>query len=381
MLKPVIDPVVEKYKRENKQNKEAIVESNESEQGSKVGRAVAASEMGLAHDDWEKTIELEAFVDQPFIIKETIEHGSKAGVVSGPVTGAQSLIMMADLMATCDLEEPLVVLLCPSTPSLADRIRTIEERPGGQLSSMIDQGRTILKEELDSRFFVARPSNTRLVQCYMSKQKPIRSYLPARMCTIAETLYKVWMRRAAAIAGVAIRSSPPPPKKAKLGGVFRAVSASADASASPVNPSASLEYDAVMEEIQRWADLAQDRISPFTDEQGLVNEFALLWNLKDSFPLHYVVFKQTAVHIPHEANVEQVFSTSGILSSPHKDPRHLARLTMIARNKKIYKPAVQKLLSRYYQNFSKAGKLAWEESTLGLETVEEEMQLQECDEE
>ena len=63
------------------------------------------------------------------------------------------------------------------------------------------------------------------------------------------------------------------------------------------------------------------------------------------------------------------------------DPRHLARLTMIARNKKIYKPAVQKLLSRYFQKFSKAGKLAWEESTLGLETVEEEVQLQECDEE
>ena len=110
-----------------------------------------------------------------------------------------------------------------------------------------------------------------------------------------------------------------------------------------------------------------------------MNEFALMWNLKDSFPLHYIVFKQTAVHIPHEANVEQVFSTSGILSSPHMDPRHLARLTMIARNKKIYKPPVQKILSRYFQKFSKAGKLAWEESTLGVETVEEE--AQECDEE
>ena len=92
----------------------------------------------------------------------------------------------------------------------------------------------------------------------------------------------------------------------------------------------------------------------------------------DSFPLHYVVFKQTAVHIPHEANVEQVFSTSGILSSPHMDPRHLARLTMIARNKKVYKPECKKLLSRYYQTFSKAGKLDWEESTLGLEAVAEE---------
>lgn len=38
-----------------------------------------------------------------------------------------------------------------------------------------------------------------------------------------------------------------------------------------------------------------------------------------------------------------------------------------------------KILSRYFQKFSKAGKLAWEESTLGVETVEEE--AQECDEE
>ena len=75
--------------------------------------------------------------------------------------------------------------------------------------------------------------------------------------------------------------------------------------------------------------------------------------------------------------MEQVFSTSGILSSPHMDPRHLARLTMIARNKKIYKPSVELLLSRYYQKFSKAGKLAWEELTLGLETLQ--LEAQECD--
>ena len=125
--------------------------------------------------------------------------------------------------------------------------------------------------------------------------------------------------------------------------------------------------------MQRWRDLSQDRISPFVDEQGLINDFALMYNLRDSFPLHFVVFKQTAVHIPHEANVEQVFSTSGILSTAHTDPHHLARLTMIARNMSTYKPPVAKLLSCYYQKFSKAGKLEWEESNLGFE-------VQECDE-
>ena len=48
---------------------------------------------------------------------------------------------------------------------------------------------------------------------------------------------------------------------------------------------------------------------------------------------------------------------------------------MIARNKSIYKPDSKKLLSVYFQKFSKAGKLTFEEETLGLEIVTEE-----CDE-
>ena len=32
----------------------------------------------------------------------------------------------------------------------------------------------------------------------------------------------------------------------------------------------------------------------------------MMWALRETFPLYYVVFKQTACHIPHEANVEQI---------------------------------------------------------------------------
>ena len=46
--------------------------------------------------------------------------------------------------------------------------------------------------------------------------------------------------------------------------------------------------------------------SKFVTKQGLLNEFAMMWALRETFPLHYVVFKQTACHIPHEANVEQI---------------------------------------------------------------------------
>ncbi len=47
-LRRSIDPAVEKFKRENRSNKEAIVEDNESDHwGSKVGRAVSAADLGL----------------------------------------------------------------------------------------------------------------------------------------------------------------------------------------------------------------------------------------------------------------------------------------------------------------------------------------------
>ena len=79
-------------------------------------------------------------------------------------------MMMADLMATCEADAPLTVSLCPPTAALKDRTRSVEERPGTQLSTMIDTGREVLKEELESRFFIARPSNTRLVQCYVQAE-------------------------------------------------------------------------------------------------------------------------------------------------------------------------------------------------------------------
>ena len=34
----------------------------------------------------------------------------------------------------------------------------------------------------------------------------------------------------------------------------------------------------------------------------------MMWSLRESFPLLFTVFKQTACHLAHEANVEQVFS-------------------------------------------------------------------------
>ena len=52
----------------------------------------------------------------------------------------------------------------------------------------------------------------------------------------------------------------------------------------------------------------------------------LLACAQDRFPLHFIVFKQVSSHIPHEGNVEQLFSRSGYLSDPKQHgaglPRH-----------------------------------------------------------
>ena len=40
----------------------------------------------------------------------------------------------------------------------------------------------------------------------------------------------------------------------------------------------------------------------------MLNEFALMYDVCKLFPLHYIVFKQVSVHLPHELNSEQTFS-------------------------------------------------------------------------
>ena len=50
--------------------------------------------------------------------------------------------------------------------------------PYGILNSFIDTARSVMAEELELRMFSLRPSNARLVQCYMSKPGPSSSRSP-----------------------------------------------------------------------------------------------------------------------------------------------------------------------------------------------------------
>ena len=77
--------------------------------------------------------------------------------------------------------------------------------------------------------------------------------------------------------------------------------------------------------------LSPDSFSEFVEDGSLLNEFAMMWELRERFPLHFIVFKQTVCQLSHEANVEQVFSRAGNLSEPNMDPEYL--LTWLCRGK------------------------------------------------
>ena len=80
-----------------------------------------------------------------------------------------------------------------------------------------------------------------------------------------------------------------------------------------------------------------------------------MWQLRNEFPLHKIVFQQTASHLPHEGNCENVFSRAGHLSDPNTNPEYLAVLTSVGINKATFKPTVPAIKTKYFSKFSKNG--------------------------
>ena len=54
----------------------------------------------------------------------------------------------------------------------------------------------------------------------------------------------------------------------------------------------STEFHTVSDEIPRWSSLSEDECQRFfTTEDGVMNEFEIMCQLRILFPLHFVVFK------------------------------------------------------------------------------------------
>ena len=102
------------------------------------------------------------------------------------------------------------------------------------------------------------------------------------------------------------------------------------------------------EEIRRWSSVSEDECQRFVCvEDGVLNEFEMMWQLRILFPLHFFVFKQTASHLAAEANVEQVFSRVGQLSEVNVDPDALSDMVSIMINKQAYKPSVKDIIKMF----------------------------------
>jgi len=68
---------------------------------------------------------------------------------------------------------------------------------------MVMTAREELAAQLQARFFMERPSNTRLVLACMSKQKEMETWLTPSQCELAKTLYIGMIKEASNIAAVA----------------------------------------------------------------------------------------------------------------------------------------------------------------------------------
>jgi hypothetical protein len=108
-------------------------------------------------------------------------------------------------------------------------------------------------------------------------------------------------------------------------------------------------------EISRWALITEETISKFRDEDMIVDEFALVFSLREQFPLHFSLFKRLAADLPHEGNAESTFSLSGSLSSDntHSSPDVLSTYVRINRNRSVYNPRWEEVFKAYRSKFGK----------------------------
>jgi hypothetical protein len=292
------------------------------------------TEEGLTEEQWDLNLEVEAFLGEIADKVHAIEHRN--------VHWGQAMIMLADLkMHGCAVDASLTIKRLPTSAALVDRARIDETRSAAILDPCITLARELLMDELQQRFFDARPSDAAMILMHMTKQGlPTSEYLTALQAALARTIYLKWLRNAHDVlrgkSPVPLRTSPRKPSK-----LFRAACIAAD----------DVGFDEVTDEVARWEALKSNEIECFRKADGLLDEFALLWVMRLRFPLHFFVFKQTAAHLPFEANVERVFSVAGYLSDPCRHAEHLVDMVMAALNRKACDPSIEAIRAKYYEMF------------------------------
>lgn len=317
LLRPALQQAVDDFKAGNRNIEEAIVEfEDDDESGSKVGKAVPTSALGVTAEQWEDSLHLESFLKKCYDVKESMEH-------KGYLTGAQSMMVIHTLMKEAAAGS-LSILKFPVSLTVDARLqRTAERIEKDQVCALVQQASNILRQELQDRFFTWRPSNSRLVLGYMSKQKKPEKWLTREQVDLAKTCYFTMLRESdeilkgdAAKVTEKKRSSPRLAKKRKL---IADSDSDEDFEVLGIDSEARADVeennkDSVTDEIDSWKHMSREKYKVYEDEDGIINEFQMMWELRLEFPHHYIVFLQCAAHLLHEANVEQIFSLAGFSS-------------------------------------------------------------------
>jgi hypothetical protein len=166
----------------------------------------------------------------------------------------------------------------------------------------------------------------------MSKQLDTKVFLTSQQYELAKTLYMQWLCDASNLVKFAhTRESWPQPRYNQEGEIGTGESGPGQISLPRCDNPGSRGSTASGGQLRcrarrdvrtlgRWEQLAADEIDNYQAANKMLKyEFNMAWDLHHHFPLHFMVLKQTAVHLPHEANVEQIFSRAGLLTDPNID--------------------------------------------------------------
>ena len=142
-MQPVIDPVLNKYKREHTKDTAVVdIEIDDYDTDTEdhsappvvTTTAVMRKDVCISSEQWSATIELESFLEQPLAIKEVVEH-------TRWVTGAQAMQMAYDLAESMGPECDLDVLLLPVSASLKHRARQTGVIKGSEFGPIVQAAR------------------------------------------------------------------------------------------------------------------------------------------------------------------------------------------------------------------------------------------------
>lgn len=354
-MRPIVEPVLSAFRREHANDTAILVHdsSDDDSEGEESRGPYAAATKSITRRDiafttqhWDANLEMEGLMQPACDVKELVEH-------TWWLNGAQSTFLMYRLSRMFDLGNSLDIKLFPKTAQLADRKRESARVTAANVLPFVSKGRAEMIKQIEQRFRGARrPSESRLVQLQMSLQLTAAAKkLPAAWTEQGHAFYIRWLRRIQE-AGSAppVRSRSPhqqirsSPKKRKVASTVFFLDDESDE-----DHAAAAASDPVKEEMRAWADIPRERVKPFMNTAGLVNEFEFVFSVRQEFPLHYQLFIEAMSHIAIEANSEDTFSLAGKLSNPNTKTgtNFLSTLVRVQANKKVLKPSWENIYRAY----------------------------------